>query len=54
MKDLTKRKTKQVRHAPLAKQIEDDNVGKKRVRTGKLSQEKDDITEEVLITIFQE
>lgn len=50
MKDLTKRKTKQVRHAPLAKQIEDDNVGKKRVRTGKLSQEKDDITEEEYVS----
>ena len=45
MKELTKRKP--VRHAPLAKQIEDDNISKKRVRTGKLAKEKEDITEEV-------
>lgn len=46
-KDITKRR--QVRHTPLAQQLEDDNLGKKRVRVGKLAQEKekDDITEEV-------
>jgi hypothetical protein len=47
MKDVTKRRT--TRHAPLAKQIEDDKVNKKRVRTGKLAkdEEEEDITEEV-------
>ena len=45
MKVVTKRR--QVRHAPLAKQIEEDNLTKKRVRVGKLAQEKDDVTEEV-------
>lgn len=54
VKDLSAGKTKrrQARHTPLAKQIEDDNTIKARVRTGKLAKkDQEDFTEEVRIIV---